>query len=83
MKYKIGDKVRIKKNYMGPLNAMIKLKELNTNRVVTIKKVCDYFYYMEEIKWGWRDEEIECLVSVKDYKEPEPITSRFEILDIR
>ena len=63
-----------------------KLKEKDCNRILTIRSVNSVNYSMKDISWGWSDDMIECLA--KDYKEikkdhPEPIKSRFEILDIR
>ena len=57
------------------------LNRLDCNRVLTIKDaISDHNYFMKEISCSWSDDMIECLV--KEYKEPEPILSRFEILDI-
>jgi len=62
------------------------LNKLNTNRIITIEQIQNYEYYyttyynMKEISCGWTDEMIECLVA--EYKEPEPILTRFEILDL-
>jgi len=99
MKYKIGDKVKIKtwkemkKEYgvTGSINCYYNyffteymekdIKALNCNRILTIKNVknpCN-FYTMKEISWKWSDSMIKCLVKDKS----EPITNRFEILDIR
>ena len=85
-KYKVGDKVKIKKQHecQAILNIMEKdIKNLNTNRIVEIKNISQHFYHMKKIKWVWTDNMIECLDS--EYKEPEifePIESRFEILDL-
>ena len=103
MKYKIGDKVKIKTwgelekeyglnededincKYGFTKNTEIEIKKLNCNRILTIDKVRDYSYGMKEIKRNWSndfsDDMIKCLA--KDDIKSEPITSRFEILDIR
>ena len=58
-----------------------------TNRVLTIKKIDGKtsqknvkIWHSKELLWGFSTDIIECLAS--DYKEPIPITSRFEILDL-
>ena len=99
MRYKINNKVRIKtwkemkEEYGLDFNRDIKceygflkdmeerLNKLNTNRVLTIKEIKNNYYYMKEMGNWWSNEMIECLA--KDYKNPEQINSRFEILDIR
>ncbi len=100
MKYKIGDKVKIKtweemeKEYgkrgknINCAYTFVKemeedLEKINTNRIVTIKEIIENeFYYMKELpRWSWSDDIIKCLA--KNYKKPELITNRWEILDIR
>ena len=64
----------------------IEIEKLKTNRIATIKKLKDHnegtYYVLEEMSsiWSFNNNMIECLS--KDYKEPIPITSRFEILDL-
>ena len=92
MKYKIGDKVKIKtweeiyktiqikwnSNFIEYVN-----KEFNIlfpDRVTKIIDIKNGFYYMEDCVWDWSDSMIECLIKEEVYK---PILSRYEILDIR
>ena len=57
------------------------VNKLKINRILTIKEAKNELYIMEELPfWAWSNKMIECLA--KDYIEPEPITSRFEILDL-
>ena len=101
MKYKAGDKVKIKtweemekeygsstsKNRIKCNQTFYKvmnkeIEELDCNRILTINKVFRDCYEMKEIeKWIWSDDMIKCLV--KNEIKSKPITSRFEILDIR
>ena len=99
MKYKVGDKVRIKtkkewdeeplNNYTSR-NLFLKvdadLEKIGNRRVVTVKEVyggsavMPGHYKINESKSKWTDDIIKC--KIEDYKEPTPINSRFEILDI-
>ena len=61
------------------------LNKEHPNRILIIEKIEKNGTYLANIKnkkWsnGWADEMIECLA--KDYKEPIPIQSRFELLDL-
>lgn len=99
MKYKTGDKVKIKtweemekefglyededikchKTFIQLMERSI--ETLDTDRVLTIKTVNGNDYYTTiETNWNWSDDMIKCLAS--DYKEPVPIYTRFEILDL-
>jgi len=80
MKYKIGDKVKIRTREDMEEDRLFFNKEL-ANKIVIIKKVCDHYYELEENSWGLPEVMIKCLV--KDNIKSEYITSRFEILDIR
>lgn len=81
MRYKIGDKVKMKREgWLGPV-ATRNIDSL-PNRVATIKEVLEDIdgYRMEEVEWVWGDDKIEYLVVDEVSK---PIKSRWEILDIR
>ncbi len=78
MKYKVGDKVRIKRNFLWDYDVLIAFDKLSDG-VATIKGLHDvitFDYYMEEIGYGWKDSDIEGLEVVFT-----PIVSRFELLD--
>lgn len=79
MKYKIGDRVIIKKNDEYISYAQKRLREFGY--VATIKEVENSFYLLEEIKCYWEEEDIEELfLSVKEFFEP--ITIRFELMEL-
>ena len=79
MKYKPGDKVIIKAEYR--CNMLCN----NNNGVIEITAIKKLggkeYYYSKKNNWGFFDEHIECLL--EGYRPPVPITSRFDILDIR
>jgi len=91
MRYKVGDKVRIKslkeieKNYSDLVDDFIcymtfHFEEDFPNRVVEIERISKVGSTDIQIKnsiWTWDEKDIEKLIK------PEPIYSRFEILDIR
>ena len=52
------------------------LSKISPHRVLTIRKVENERYKMEEISYAWCDDMIE------DYEELDPINSRFEIMDL-
>ena len=84
MKYKAGDKVKIKTDIIIKPKAKEDLKNLNTNCIVTIREVLEEQkqYIMEETKiWSWRDEHIEGLdppVIISLF----PTNKRFELMDL-
>jgi len=99
MKYKTGDIVKIKTweemkkeygcshgdsincKYSFTKNMETDIEKLNCNRILTIDSVLSNSYTMKEMIWTWTDDMIKCLA--KDDIKSEPITSRFDILDIR
>jgi len=89
LKYKIGDKVRLKPPSETWIDFTIRCWEQLPDHVATIKKLDNdpfskYDYYLEEIDWGWKEEEIDCLIERKsEEKILDPVLSRFELLDIR
>jgi len=111
MKYKVGQKVKIRTwedieyNYgcsypssilQAPMQQGCRYtyhfdkkreEEINEkfpDRILIIKNVFEgyerNYYHMVGIGRAWQDYMIECLA--KNYKKPEPIYSRFEILDL-
>ena len=82
-----GGNIKCYYNYFFTEYMEKEIEELNCNRILTIDFINDddddgscHFYKMKELPtWHWSDSMIKCLA--KD--ESEPITSRFEILDIR
>ena len=91
MKYKHGDKVKIKDNRKHTVRkeALNDIEKLNTNGVFTIDKEdgiigqIGIWYHSKEFKSSWRWSE-NYLELVEEYKEPiyERIESRFDILDL-
>ncbi len=91
MKYKVGDKVKILEHgarYENSMSVMeLKpevesfLNNLPQKRVVTIKNITDLGYYqmVGGNQWTFADYQIEEAVLEEIF---EPITSRFEILDL-
>ena len=96
MKYKVGDRVRLKYERFENIDLRQKFAAL-PDRVATIERVSpsdeneDDGYLMVEIAWRWEEDEIECLVEekVKEKEKEkekeiiEPIRSRWEFLDLR
>ena len=97
MKYKIGDKVKIKNrerieeeygdiDYAGMTDGMeIKIRAYFPKRILTIKEVDKVgdCYLMEEMdNYKWIERTIEGLYKEPTYVKETPINSRFEILDL-
>ena len=62
----------------------MEVKCISTDRILTIQSIekderKDY-YVMKGSGHRWSEDMIECLA--EDYKEPEPIKNRFDLLDI-
>ncbi len=80
MKYKVGDRVRLKREF-DEYKDIYLYKELNEafdklpNGVATIRTTFNT-YQMHEIGYYWSEDKIECLI------EPIPIHDRWEILDL-
>ena len=81
MKYKVGDKVKLKREPIWEDHILESIDNL-PNRVATIKELSKGHikgYWLKEIKWFWQDSIIECLVEeVEDL-----MLDRSEILDLR
>ena len=75
MKYKVGDKVRIKEGPYFHKDCDKSLNSFSPKRVVTIKIVHCRDFWIEESIWRFEEYQIEGLVC-------EPISNRFEILDL-
>lgn len=94
MKYKIGDKVRIRDYCIirTEMPCIVENRETlnneiekqNTNRVVTIENIVFYMswraYKMKEVDGCWIEELIEC--SFEECKRRYYINSRFDIIDL-
>ncbi len=52
-----------------------RLNSLNSNRILTIKRITKSYYTVVEMDWYFTDVMIKYLIGI-------PITSRFEILDL-
>ncbi len=87
MKYKVGDKVRIKEEHLISLESSLlckeafnDIKDLNTNGVLTVDRKAPGYkdrWIAKELKWKWHES---CIELAEAYKEPIPINSRFELL---
>jgi len=77
MKYKVGQKVRIKKSRYDFGHKPFLEKY---NYILTIKDLDGSFYFMEEDSSFWYSEPVIEGLYVEEFN---PIESRFEILDIR
>lgn len=77
MRYKVGDKIKIKKQDI--YDSLIEKELKENNYILTISRIDNDVYHTEEINTIWDDEEIVGLV--EDLK-CNPIKNRFEILDL-
>ena len=81
MKYKVGDRVRIK--VLSDYNIIVEKILKKTSYILVISEVRVGYYYMEEAGGftRWTDNEIECLASPKIVS-LFPTNKRFELMDI-
>ena len=87
MKYKVGNKVRIKtsKKYINGKETPVDIeKELEKNNyILTIKKVEETYYRMKEIpQYIWDESVIEELISPPIIISLFPTNKRFELMDL-
>ena len=91
MKYKVGDKVIIKKD--PSYHPVVQVALEKHNWILTIVSIESSplgaafpYYIMKEISWHWNDGHIQkrCTKTKErcGLKPPEPIENRFEILDL-
>lgn len=89
MKYKVGDKVRVKtdlvvdKTYGGV--CFVKNMAHWRGHIVTISRIGDYFYKIEEnlypFDYNWTDEMFEDVVETKRYKVGDKVKVREDLID--
>lgn len=79
MKYKVGDKIVLERELNWGQEVCDAIKRL-PNRIATVKSVIksngSEYYYMKEIGWNWKNNEIEGLASELIIE-----TNRFELMD--
>ncbi len=81
MKYRIGDKIKIKEDEEYIASVQEQLRE--RNHIATIGGISDCYYTFEKISCYWEERYIEGLVSVLSCKEFfSPMIIRFELMEL-
>jgi len=57
-------------------------ESLSGDRVVRIRVVHNFGYYVEDIQWYWNEKVIERLASEEEIGMLSPVENRFELLDL-
>lgn len=82
MKFKVGDKVKVRQDLKineqyGNLTFVKEMQKMK-GKTVTIEEVCRVYYYIKEFKYGWTDEMFEDKVNFikSDLKDGDIVTQR-------